>query len=76
MTRREFSLFMVLRMRWTTAERLPIKRLLPADARDGAQVAQLVEHATENRSVGGSIPPLGTNKINDLNAFSHFKPQG
>jgi hypothetical protein len=27
----------------------------------GAQVAQLVEHATENRSVGGSIPPLGTN---------------
>ena len=24
------------------------------------QVAQLVEHATENRSVGGSIPPLGT----------------
>src|SRR5437868_14740644 len=29
-------------------------------ARRGAQVAQLVEHATENRSVGGSIPPLGT----------------
>jgi hypothetical protein len=28
--------------------------------RAGAQVAQLVEHATENRSVGGSIPPLGT----------------
>ena len=26
-----------------------------------AQVAQLVEHTTENRSVGGSIPPLGTN---------------
>jgi hypothetical protein len=25
-----------------------------------AQVAQLVEHAIENRSVGGSIPPLGT----------------
>ena len=25
-----------------------------------AQVAQSVEHATENRSVGGSIPPLGT----------------
>jgi hypothetical protein len=25
-----------------------------------AQVAQLVEHTTENRSVGGSIPPLGT----------------
>ena len=32
----------------------------------GAQVAQLVEHATENRSVGGSIPPLGTSKINNL----------
>lgn len=26
----------------------------------GAQVAQLVEHATENRSVTGSIPVLGT----------------
>jgi hypothetical protein len=23
----------------------------------------LVEHATENRSVGGSIPPPGTTKI-------------
>ena len=23
-------------------------------------LARLVEHATENRSVGGSIPPLGT----------------
>ena len=31
-----------------------------APRRAGAQVAQLVEHATENRSVGGSIPPLGT----------------
>jgi hypothetical protein len=29
-------------------------------AHGNAQVAQLVEHATENRSVGGSIPPLGT----------------
>jgi hypothetical protein len=27
----------------------------------GAQVAQLVEHVTENHGVGGSIPPLGTN---------------
>ncbi len=25
-----------------------------------ARVAQLVEHATENRSVGGSIPSPGT----------------
>src|SRR3546814_10863760 len=28
--------------------------------RSWAQVAQLVEHATENRSVGGSTPSLGT----------------
>jgi hypothetical protein len=35
-----------------------------------AQVAQLVEHATENRSVGGSIPPLGTTILfNDLEAI-------
>ena len=27
----------------------------------GAQVAQLVEHVTENHGVGGSIPPVGTN---------------
>jgi hypothetical protein len=27
----------------------------------------LVEHATENRSVGGSIPPLGTIKPNVIN---------
>jgi hypothetical protein len=32
----------------------------------GAQVAQLVEQATENRCVGGSIPPLGTIEINRL----------
>src|SRR3982751_5725011 len=38
-----------------------------------AQVAQLVEHATENRSVGGSIPPLGTSKINPLTLISDFK---
>ena len=31
-----------------------------------AQVAQLVEHAIENRSVGGSIPPLGTIHFNDI----------
>ncbi len=31
-----------------------------------AQVAQLVEHVTENHGVGGSIPPLGTNNINVL----------
>src|SRR5688500_604150 len=31
--------------------------------RDGAQVAQLVEHVTENHGVGGSIPPLGTTPL-------------
>jgi hypothetical protein len=31
-----------------------------------AQVAQSVEQRTENPRVGGSIPPLGTIKINDL----------
>ena len=37
------------------------KPALPGHGLSGnAQVAQLVEHATENRSVGGSIPPLGT----------------
>jgi hypothetical protein len=29
----------------------------------GGQVAQLVEQRTENPRVGGSIPPLATNKI-------------
>ena len=36
------------------------RRFAGARRSGGAQVAQLVEHATENRSVGGSIPPLGT----------------
>jgi hypothetical protein len=31
-----------------------------AFARHGAQVAQLVEHRTENAGVGGSNPSLGT----------------
>jgi hypothetical protein len=39
------------------------KPALPPLAPGPAQVAQLVEHATENRSVGGSIPPLGTISI-------------
>lgn len=46
---------------WTGQLSLTINRRSPSDAfGGGAQVAQLVEHATENRSVGGSIPPLGT----------------
>src|SRR5215211_845749 len=32
------------------------------------QVAQLVEHATENRGVGGSTPSLAINRVNDLRA--------
>lgn len=38
----------------------PPARWALAPLLEHAQVAQLVEHATENRSVGGSIPPLGT----------------
>ena len=30
-----------------------------ASTKPAAQVAQLVEHVTENHGVGGSIPPLG-----------------
>ena len=43
---------------WTSGGALSISPDTSRFAR--AQVAQLVEHATENRSVGGSIPPLGT----------------
>ena len=42
---------------WTGTLTRPIQ---PAANERRAQVAQLVEHATENRSVGGSTPPLGT----------------
>ena len=35
----------------------PVRCFTP---RHDARVAQLVEHATENRSVGGSKPPPGT----------------
>ena len=49
---------------WTEENRASITRnalLRPAArAGPGAQVAQLVEHVTENHGVGGSIPPLGT----------------
>ena len=38
---------------------MPISARCVSTAR-GAQVAQLVEHVTENHGVGGSIPPLGT----------------
>jgi hypothetical protein len=39
---------------------------LPLATATDAQVAQLVEHVTENHGVGGSIPPLGTNEIKSL----------
>ena len=39
------------------------RRFFSEPRRSTAQVAQLVEHATENRSVGGSIPPLGTTPL-------------
>ena len=45
---------------WTRLPRLTINRRSRALAEGSAQVAQLVEQATENRCVGGSIPPLGT----------------
>ena len=45
---------------WTWLPSLTINRRSRASWPGSAQVAQLVEHATENRSVGGSIPPLGT----------------
>ena len=48
--------------RWTGQASLTINRRSRPLAPGSAQVAQLVEHATENRSVGGSIPPLGTIK--------------
>lgn len=40
----------------------PLTRLynLPSPLEGFAEVAQLVEHATENRGVAGSIPALGT----------------
>ena len=41
---------------------MPIRPHSERNAPD-AQVAQLVEHATENRSVAGSIPALGTIEI-------------
>src|SRR5713226_725459 len=55
--------------RWTGLPGLTINRPLPGPRAHGsAQVAQLVEHATENRSVGGSIPPLGTISLRDQRA--------
>jgi hypothetical protein len=47
---------------WTGAKAISITAELRCEAKAEAQaqVAQLVEHVTENHGVGGSIPPLGT----------------
>ena len=42
---------------WSTTDRPARAWIRPGGFRWG-QVAQLVEHTTENRGVGGSIPPL------------------
>jgi hypothetical protein len=60
---------------WTASDlasirpRAPLAALQPRVRR--AQVAQLVEHVTENHGVGGSIPPLGTKEI--LCKFNQLK---
>src|SRR5690606_20716452 len=48
--------------RWTGLGEFPYKgpQSRPLGRLRRAQVAQLVEHVTENHGVGGSIPPLGT----------------
>lgn len=57
---------MVLARSWTRLPGLTINRRSLGLGSRSAQVAQLVEHATENRSVGGSIPPLGTMQLLSL----------
>jgi hypothetical protein len=57
---RLFADFRPVAGRLDRAARPDYKPALPGLRLGHAQVAQLVEHATENRSVGGSIPPLGT----------------
>ena len=47
---------------------------IPRAGGAGAQVAQLVEHVTENHGVGGSIPPLGTIEI--TRQFAVFECRG
>src|SRR5712692_10310508 len=46
----------------------------PPSGGRGAQVAQLVEHCTENAGVGGSIPPLGTTNCSPI--VSHCRTYG
>ena len=58
---------------WTGLPGLTINRRSLAPAPGSAQVAQLVEHATENRSVGGSIPPLGTTLVGTENLIRIYQ---
>jgi hypothetical protein len=60
------------------AARPDYKPALSGLGQGSAQVAQLVEHATENRSVGGSIPPLGTILFNKIKSekFSSIRAVG
>ena len=46
----------------------PYTALFPLVSENPGQVAQLVEHLTENQGVGGSIPSLATTKIKQLRA--------
>ena len=65
-----------LRRRWTGLARLtihPFRRWGREPPTLDAQVAQLVEHVTENHGVGGSIPPLGTNLFEQ---FQDLKVEG
>jgi hypothetical protein len=48
---------------WTAEIRASIRRRSRVERLKCAQVAQLVEHCTENAGVGGSIPPLGTTTV-------------
>ena len=61
------------RERWTRRAADAYSRRAAPPRRLNAQVAQLVEHVTENHGVGGSIPPLGTINIKDL-GFDGKKP--
>ncbi len=59
------SAFPARRIRAPSLDAPRPRRHNPA-SRHRAQVAQLVEHVTENHGVGGSIPSLGTNQVNNL----------
>lgn len=58
---------------WTRIGRAPITargREPVGSGNPDAQVAQLVEHVTENHGVGGSIPPLGTTLVSEASEIA------